>query len=299
MGTAGYPSRHHSWAARLGSNVGDRIGRKANDMTTEGLTPEELAAESAIALPDKEVVSILDLNADVDVAIDAASPIDLAAAANLNVAAPIDAAAGANVLSSGSGAQAVSDQGTMLTQNLDANAFATSTQVSGIDQGGMDTDTDETPTDGTGTDTGTDGTGTTVDTSPTALLDGNLLNVNVNVDLDTDLAAPISGAVAANANVAAPINAGVAANIGSVDSDAISVATQDAIIEQNLTGEAVATADQESDISQGDGDATGGTDSTGSTAESGSSDSGSSGDSGGTDSGGSTSGGDSGGSTAG
>ncbi|MGE2717957.1 peptidoglycan-binding protein [Mycolicibacterium litorale] len=257
-------------------------------MTAEGLTPEELMAESAIALPDKEVVSILDLNADVDVAIDAASPIDLAAAANLNVAAPIDAAAGANVLSYGSGAQAVVDQGTMLTQNLDADAHATSTQVSGIDQGGMDTDGDEVPTDGTTDDGTTDGTGTTVDTSPAALLDGNLLNVNVNVDLDTDLAAPISGAVAANANVAAPINAGVAANIGSVDSDAVSIATQDAIIEQNLTGEAVAVADQDSTISQGDADAGTGDPGTGDsgTSDSGTSDSGTSGADSGTSSGG-------------
>lgn len=253
-------------------------------MSTEGLSAAELAAESAIPLPDKEVVSILDLNADVDVAIDAASPIDLAAAANLNVAAPIDAAAGANVLSSGSGAQAAVDQGTAITQSLDADAHATSNQVSGIDQGGMDTDGDE-PTGGT--DTGTDtGTGTTVDTSPAALLDGNLLNVNVNVDLDTDLAAPISGAVAANANVAAPINAGVAANIGSVDSDAISIAEQDAIINQSITGEAVAEANQDSQISQGDGDTggTGGDTGTGATSSSDGTDSGSS-SSGGSDSG--------------
>lgn len=276
-------------------------------MTIDGLTPEELSAESAIALPDKEVVSILDLNADVDVAIDAASPIDLAAAANLNVAAPIDAAAGANVLSYGSGAQAVVDQGAMIDQNLEADAYASSTQVSGIDQGGMDTDADEVPpTDGTGTGTdgtGTDGTGTTVDTSPAALLDGNLLNVNVNVDLDADLAAPISGAVAANANVAAPINAGVAANIGSVDSDAISVAEQDAIITQNLEGSATAISNQDSEISQGDSDA--GDTTTGGTADAGtesgtsgtsSADSGGSSDSGGS---GSTSSGDSGGSTAG
>ena len=33
-----------------------------------GLTPEELAAEEVTALPDKEVVSILDLNVDVDLA---------------------------------------------------------------------------------------------------------------------------------------------------------------------------------------------------------------------------------------
>ena len=42
------------------------------------------------------------------------------------------------------------------------------------------------------------------------LLKGDLLKVDVNVDLDADLAAPINGAVAANANVAAPIDASVA-----------------------------------------------------------------------------------------
>lgn len=261
-------------------------------MSTQGLTPEELLAESAVALPDKEVVSILDLNADVDVAIDAASPIDLAAAANLNVAAPIDAAAGANVLAYGSGSQATVDQGTSIEQMLDADAYATSTQVSGIDQGGMDTDADEVPTDGTGVVPGTgdgsgdgtdDGTGAVVDTGPGALLDGNLLNVNVNVDLDSDLAAPISGAVAANANVAAPINAGVSANIGSIDSDAISVAEQDAIIKQTVIGEAVAEADQTSSITQGDSDAStlGGATDGGSTDSGGTTDSAS----GGTDSG--------------
>jgi hypothetical protein len=228
-------------------------------MSVNGLTPEELAGESAIALPDKEVVSILDLNADVDVALDAASPIDLAAAANLNVAAPIDAAAGANVLSYGSEAQAGVDQGTAITQTLDADAYATSNQLSGIDQGGMDTDDTEVPVDSTNGDT--EDTGTTVNTGPEAFLDGNLLNVNVDVDLDADLAAPIAGAVAANANVAAPINAGVAANIASIDSDSIAVAEQDAIINQSITGEAVATSSQDSTISQGDSDAGGTADS--------------------------------------
>ena len=58
----------------------------------DGLSAEELQNQAATALPDKEVVSILDLNADIDLAIDAAAPIDLAVAANANVAAPIDAA---------------------------------------------------------------------------------------------------------------------------------------------------------------------------------------------------------------
>jgi hypothetical protein len=81
-------------------------------------------------------------------------------------------------------------------------------------------------------------------------LDGDLLNVDVNIAADADLAAPINGAVAANANVAAPIDAAVAANIGSIDSEATALAQQDAIINQNIEGEATATADQQSDITQ-------------------------------------------------
>ena len=37
------------------------------------LTPEELAGEGVTALPDKEVISILDLAADIDLAIDGAA----------------------------------------------------------------------------------------------------------------------------------------------------------------------------------------------------------------------------------
>jgi hypothetical protein len=81
-------------------------------------------------------------------------------------------------------------------------------------------------------------------------VNGNLLNVNVNLDADADIAAPINGAVAANANVAAPIDAAVAANIGSIDSDAFAVAQQDAIINQNIEGEATASAEQQSDLKQ-------------------------------------------------
>ena len=70
------------------------------------------------------------------------------------------------------------------------------------------------------------------------------------MDANADVAAPINGAVAANANVAAPIDAAVGANVGSVDSDAIAVSQQDAIIEQNVTGSADATSNQSSDIGQ-------------------------------------------------
>ena len=82
------------------------------------------------------------------------------------------------------------------------------------------------------------------------LLKGDLLNVDINVDLDADLAAPINGAVAANANVAAPIDASVSANILSDDSTSVAVADQQAIITQDITGKAHATSDQTSGIDQ-------------------------------------------------
>ena len=81
-------------------------------------------------------------------------------------------------------------------------------------------------------------------------LNGNLLNVDVNLDANADIAAPINGAVAANANVAAPIDAAVGANIGSIDSNAFAVAQQDAIINQDIHGDATASADQQSDLKQ-------------------------------------------------
>jgi hypothetical protein len=241
------------------------------------LTDDELMAQAGTALPDKEVASILDLNADLDLGISAAAPIDLAVAANANVAAPIDAAASANILSFGSESQALADQGVIINQGITADATAESAQDSTIDQGPG-------TADGGTADAGAAGAGPapaaapaagaapagTLPADPTAVLpdgaapdlgalptdavagavDGNLLNVNVNLAADADLAAPINGAVAANANVAAPIDAAVAANIGSIDSDAFAVAQQDAIINQNIEGAATATAEQQSDLEQ-------------------------------------------------
>ena len=220
----------------------------SQDDAPRPLSPEELAAETGAALPDKEVISLLDLNADLDIALDAAAPIDLAVAANANVAAPIDAAVGANVLSVGSTAQALSDQGVIIDQGITGEAVATAPQDSTIDQSGDATDgTEAAPTAPTGT------TGTqlgALPTDPAGALDGNLLNVDVDLAADLDLAAPINGAVAANANVAAPIDAAVAANVGSVDSTATAVSQQDAIITQNIDADAEATADQQSTITQ-------------------------------------------------
>ena len=215
--------------------------------TEQGLTPlsdAELMAEAGTALPDKEVASILDLNADLDLGINAAAPIDLAIAANANVAAPIDAAASANILSFGSDAQALSDQGVIINQGIAADATAESTQDSAIEQESGSTDgSDTSATDVTAEESA-------LPTDVAGALNSNLLNVNVDLDASADLAAPINGAVAANANVAAPIDAAVAANIGSIDSNAFAVAQQDAIITQNIEGQATATADQQSDLRQ-------------------------------------------------
>ncbi len=214
------------------------------DKVTGGLTPEELEAEEVTALPDKEVVSILDLQVDADIGLDLAAPIDLAVAANANVAAPIDAAVGANVLSAGSTAQALSDQGVMITQGIVGDASATATQVSDLDQANDVVDDGEpapAPVDPTNGGTGVESGD---------MLSGDVLNVDVNLAADLDVVAPIAGAVAANANVAAPIDAAAAANIGSVASSATAIADQDAIIDQSIEGDSTATTDQDSEITQ-------------------------------------------------
>src|SRR3954470_9928741 len=124
------------------------------------LSPEELAAETGAALPDKEVISLLDLNADLDLALDAA--------------APLDAAVGATGLSVGSDATAVADQGTLIDQGITGEATANALQDSGIDQSAAPTP------DPVATDTGGTG-GTDVGAVPTdagGVLDGDLLDVD-------------------------------------------------------------------------------------------------------------------------
>jgi len=214
--------------------------------STPKLTADEMAAEAGELLPDKEVFSLLDLFVNLDLALDLAAPVDLAVAANANVVAPIDAAVSANVLSVGSTAEALADQGVMLDQHLSGDAIADAPQQAALDQSNDVVDAGT----GTGADagTGTDPVGTVTEGGA---LDGPLLNVNVDVSADADIAAPIAGAVAANANVAAPIDAAVGANVASVDSSAVAVADQDAIINQDLDGvTAQATAAQNADITQ-------------------------------------------------
>ena len=95
----------------------------------------------------------------------------------------------------------------------------------------------------------------------TALQGTSLLDVDVNLDLALDLAAPISAAVAANANLALPIDAAVTANLLSPDAIALATADQNSLLQQTLLGDAIATTDQDSAISQGEdvgGDLVGG-----------------------------------------
>jgi hypothetical protein len=92
-------------------------------------------SQHAAALPDREAMSpLLDLNADLDLALDVAAPIDAAVAANANVAAPIDAAVSANVLSFDSDALAQAPQDSVVIQDLDGEATATAVQDATIDQ---------------------------------------------------------------------------------------------------------------------------------------------------------------------
>ena len=106
-------------------------------MSTErNLTDEEIAAQEASELPEKEAMSLLDVNVDLDLALDLAAPIDAAVAANANVAAPIDAAASANVLTVDSTAYATADQDSTIIQDLDGEATAIANQDADIDQSG-------------------------------------------------------------------------------------------------------------------------------------------------------------------
>jgi hypothetical protein len=207
------------------------------------LSPEELAAETGSALPDKEVMSLLDLNADLNIALDAAAPIDLGVAANANAAAPIEASVGANILSAGSTAVAGAHQAAAIDQGITGNAVAHAPQVSSIDQTGAPAPAPA-PADVPAAPAGA------VPAASSGPLDGNLLNVDVNLDGKLNLAAPIDGAVAAQANVAAPIDASAAANVGSIDSVASASSDQAALITQHITGDATATADQQSTIKQ-------------------------------------------------
>lgn len=102
-----------------------------------GLSTDELNAQQATDLPDREAMSLLDVNADLNLALDLAAPIDAAVAANANVAAPIDASVGANVLSNGSISSASAPQESVIGQSLNGEAVATANQNATVSQGGQ------------------------------------------------------------------------------------------------------------------------------------------------------------------
>ncbi len=87
---------------------------------------------------------------------------------------------------------------------------------------------------------------------PSTLATGGLLDLDVDVDLSADAAAPVNAGVAANANIAAPIDAAVSANVLSPDAQSAAVASQTSVINQDLDGVAIADSDQTSDIGQGE-----------------------------------------------
>src|SRR3954471_23348575 len=136
--------------------MGDELQRVGKD-ETEPVSMEEIEAEDATALPNKEVMSLLDVNANVDLGLDLAAPVDLAVAANLNVAAPIEAAAAANLLSPDAIAIGEAQQTGTIDQGISGTADATAPQHADIAQ-------NSDPTTGDATTTGDSGT---TDTSTT------------------------------------------------------------------------------------------------------------------------------------
>src|SRR5919112_3003255 len=114
--------------------MGDELERVAKDEDVEQVSMDEIEAEGATALPDKEVMSLLDVNANVDLGLDLAAPVDLAVAANLNVAAPIEAAASANLLSPDAQAVALAQQHGTIDQGISGTADATAPQHADISQ---------------------------------------------------------------------------------------------------------------------------------------------------------------------
>jgi hypothetical protein len=211
---------------------------------------EEIEAEGAVSLPNKEVLSLLDVNANVDLGLDLAAPVDLAAAANLNVAAPIEAAASANVLSPDGTAVGEAQQTGSIEQGIAGSATADAPQHAVVSQSANTGSNVPSTTDTGGATAGSSGTGSTSGGVDSLLNDGNLLDANVNLQGNADLTAPIDGAVAANANVAAPVDAAVGANIGSQGATAEAVAPQQVDIEQNIDATANATATQDAGVSQ-------------------------------------------------
>ena len=146
----------------------------------DGLSAEELASHDAAALPDREAMStiptsLLDVDVNLDAALDLAAPVDAGIALNANAALPIDAAVSANILSPGAYSGAEAEQISVINQDLDGVAIADPDQISNIEQG-------ETPA---GADT-TAGTDTTADTDATAGTDTTATTAGADTTTGTD-----------------------------------------------------------------------------------------------------------------
>src|SRR5215212_4819755 len=115
-------------------SMGDDLERTADGRELDPVSMDEIEAEGATALPNKEVMSLLNVDANVDLGLDLAAPVDLAVAANLNVAAPIEAAASANLLSDNAEAVAISQQHGTIDQGISGSAEATAPQTAAIGQ---------------------------------------------------------------------------------------------------------------------------------------------------------------------
>ena len=145
----------------------------------DGLTPEELATHDAAALPDREAMSVLptsllDLDVNVDAALDLAAPVNAGIAANANAALPIDAAVSANILSEGAQSGAQAEQVSVINQDLDGVAIADPDQTSDISQGETAAGTADatTATDTTAGADSTAGTDTTAGAETTTTTEG-------------------------------------------------------------------------------------------------------------------------------
>ena len=100
-----------------------------------GLSAQELQDQQATDLPEREAMSLLDLNADINLALDLAAPIDAAVAANANAGIPVDGAVSANLLSLDSQSLASAGQTSVVQQALHGEANATGTQGADVSQG--------------------------------------------------------------------------------------------------------------------------------------------------------------------
>jgi hypothetical protein len=100
-----------------------------------GLSDQEMDAQQATDLPDREAMSLLNVVADLNLDLDLAAPVDAGVAANANAGVPVDASVGANVGSVGSQALANSPSSSTLSQSLQGTAVAEPSQTSQISQG--------------------------------------------------------------------------------------------------------------------------------------------------------------------